>query len=91
MTCEPQIHASRVPLLARPLIIVVRLYQATLGHFMGGQCRFHPSCSNYAIEALQTHGAWRGTLLIARRLLRCHPFGGGGWDPVPPKRSESSD
>lgn len=78
---EPQ----RVSLLARPLIALVRLYQVSLGMFMGGHCRFHPTCSHYSIEALQTHGAVRGSWLTIRRILRCHPFGGSGFDPVPPR------
>lgn len=69
---------------AAPLVLLIRLYQVTLGPFMSGQCRFHPTCSNYAIEALRTHGAARGTWLTARRLARCHPFHPGGYDPVPP-------
>jgi len=62
---------------------MVRVYQATLGPLLGGGCRFHPSCSEYAVEAIERHGAARGGRLAARRLLRCHPFGGGGYDPVP--------
>lgn len=77
---------AKSSVLARPLIALVRLYQATLGLVMGGHCRFHPSCSHYSIEALQTHGAVRGGWLTIRRILRCHPFGGSGFDPVPPRR-----
>ena len=73
-------------LAARPLILLVRLYQVTLGLVMGGHCRFHPSCSNYSIEALRVHGALRGSWLTLRRILRCHPFGGHGFDPVPERR-----
>jgi putative membrane protein insertion efficiency factor len=62
----------------------VLLYQATLRPVMGGHCRFQPTCSDYALGALRTHGAFRGGWLAARRLLRCHPFGGRGYDPVPP-------
>jgi uncharacterized protein len=70
-----------------PFILLIRLYQLTLGPIMGGHCRFHPTCSAYAIEAYQTHGPVRGSLLTLRRLLRCHPFCRGGFDPVPPSRS----
>lgn len=66
-------------------IALIRVYQVTLGPLMRGQCRFHPSCSNYAIEAYRTHGLRRGTWLTARRLARCHPFTHGGYDPVPPR------
>jgi hypothetical protein len=71
----------RVPREA--LILVVRLYRLTLGPVLGGHCRFLPTCSEYAIQALRKHGAVRGSLLAAWRLLRCHPFSRGGHDPVP--------
>ena len=76
----------RASLAARPLLALVFLYQATLRPFFGGHCRFHPSCSEFAVEALRTHGALRGSWLALHRLVRCHPFGGGGYDPVPPRR-----
>lgn len=65
------------------LILMVRAYQATLGPLLGGACRFHPSCSAYAAEAIERHGAARGAWLAARRLAKCHPFGASGYDPVP--------
>lgn len=68
----------------RFLIWLVRAYQATLSSFMGGHCRFQPTCSVYSIDALKQHGAMRGTWLTIRRLSRCHPLGGFGYDPVPP-------
>jgi putative membrane protein insertion efficiency factor len=61
----------------------VRTYQLTLRGVIGSHCRFHPHCSAYAMEALELHGAARGSLLAARRLLRCHPWHEGGYDPVP--------
>ena len=61
----------------------VRLYQATLSPLLGPACRYAPSCSQYAAEAIERHGLGRGSWLAARRLLRCHPWGGSGWDPVP--------
>ncbi len=70
--------------MKRLAVLLVRAYQVTLGPFLGGSCRFTPSCSNYAIEALEKHGVVRGTWLAARRILRCRPFGGSGYDPVPP-------
>lgn len=73
---------------AAPFIAAVRVYQVTLGHFMGGHCRFIPSCSHYAIDAYREHGAARGSWLTLRRLLRCHPLGGSGFDPVPPRHGE---
>ena len=86
MTPAPSIADRLARAAAWPLILLVRLYQVTLGPVMGGHCRFQPTCSNYAIETLTAHGAVRGTWLTIRRLLRCHPFGGGGYDPVPPKK-----
>ena len=72
----------------KPLAIVlrglVRVYQYSLSSVMAPSCRYHPSCSEYAYEALGRHGAIRGCWLAARRVLRCHPWGGQGYDPVPP-------
>ena len=68
---------------ARLFIALIRVYQVVLSPFLGGGCRFQPSCSAYALEAIATHGAWRGGLLAARRLSRCHPLGRSGFDPVP--------
>jgi len=67
------------------LIALVRAYQVTLSPLFGDCCRFEPSCSAYMIEALKVHGAVKGSLLGLWRLLRCHPFGSYGYDPVPPK------
>lgn len=64
-------------------IKLIRLYQVTLSPYMGRQCRYTPTCSNYAIEALQKHGLLRGSWLAIRRILRCAPWGGSGYDPVP--------
>lgn len=69
-------------MITRLLIALVVLYRATLGRVMGGHCRFHPSCSQYAIDAITKHGPWRGAWLAARRVARCHPFGGRGYDPA---------
>ena len=65
------------------LSLPVRLYRATLSPLIGGNCRYQPTCSAYALEALERHGAARGGWLTLRRLLRCHPWGGSGYDPVP--------
>jgi putative membrane protein insertion efficiency factor len=70
---------------ARACMACVRGYQVTLSRIVGGHCRFHPSCSHYAIDALRMHGALRGMWLTVRRLARCHPWGGQGDDPVPPR------
>jgi putative membrane protein insertion efficiency factor len=68
---------------AKLLIALIRLYQLVLSPLVGGACRFVPSCSAYAREAIERHGAARGSWLALRRLARCHPFGGSGFDPVP--------
>ena len=69
---------------ARVAILLVRAYQLMLSPFLGGACRFVPSCSAYAIEAVATHGAVRGAWLSVRRIGRCHPLAQAGFDPVPP-------
>lgn len=68
---------------ARLLIALVRAYRYLLSPWWGTQCRFSPTCSQYAIEALQRHGAWKGSALTLRRIGRCHPWHAGGFDPVP--------
>ncbi|MGE5226509.1 MAG: membrane protein insertion efficiency factor YidD [Planctomycetaceae bacterium] len=65
------------------LLMAIRLYRMTLSGWLGGQCRFYPTCSHYAEEAIRTHGAIRGSVLATWRVLRCNPFGKGGIDPVP--------
>ena len=70
-------------LFAQPLIWLVRGYQLAISLFLPPSCRFHPSCSHYAIEALQRHGAAKGLWLAVRRISRCHPWHPGGHDPVP--------
>ena len=70
---------------ARVLSAVVRFYRRFLSPLKPACCRFTPTCSAYALEALRVHGAFKGTLLTIRRILRCQPFGGSGYDPVPPK------
>lgn len=72
---------SRV--LAWPLIGLVRLYRVTLSPYFGAACRFQPTCSAYALDALRRHGAFRGIWLAGKRIGRCHPWGGSGYDPVP--------
>lgn len=69
--------------LAWPFIQLVRGYRVAISPWLGANCRFDPTCSNYAIEALQNHGLFRGGWLALRRIGRCHPWGGSGHDPVP--------
>jgi len=72
--------------VARTLRGLIRVYQLVLSPLLGSNCRYHPSCSEYAREAVLLHGPLRGTWLALRRMGRCHPWGGHGHDPVPPRR-----
>lgn len=69
--------------MRRVVTFAIRLYQAMLSPFLGGHCRFHPSCSNYGLEAVEKHGCLRGLWLGLMRVLKCHPLHPGGLDPVP--------
>jgi uncharacterized protein len=77
--------------LARAVALPVRAYRLLLSPWVGHGCRFQPTCSAYALEALEKHGALRGALLAARRVARCHPFGGSGIDNVPPAPTGAND
>ncbi len=70
-------------MIARLMILVAKGWQKGPSMLLPPSCRYQPSCSAYAIGAVERYGAWRGGLLAARRLLRCHPWGGSGYDPVP--------
>lgn len=72
------------------LVLLIRAYQIVISSWTQQGCRFHPSCSNYAQEAIQKHGVIRGLYFTLCRLLRCHPFHSGGFDPVPREKSEAS-
>jgi uncharacterized protein len=72
--------------MQRIAIFLIRSYQLLLSPVLGSHCRFQPTCSQYAIEALREHGTWRGAWLAVRRIGRCHPWGGDGHDPVPPRQ-----
>ena len=69
--------------MRRFLILLIKAYRLVLSPWTGGQCRFHPTCSAYSLEAIERHGARRGGWLMLRRIARCHPFCEGGVDPVP--------
>lgn len=76
-------------LIKRVMIFFIRTYQQTISpRFSHGSCRYTPTCSQYAIEAIEIHGIFKGTLLAFLRILRCNPFFKGGWDPVPPKKTK---
>ena len=72
-------------MIARAMSGAIRWYQRFISPLLGHNCRFVPTCSQYAIQALQVHGALKGTLLSVWRILRCNPFGKFGFDPVPPR------
>ena len=74
---------TRADLVAWPLRALIAVYRYGISPFMAGSCRFHPSCSSYADEALATHGVLKGGFLGFKRICRCHPWGGAGYDPVP--------
>ena len=76
-------------LIKKVLIFLIKTYQMTLSpRFSHGSCRYTPTCSQYALEAIEIHGRFKGCLLAAWRILRCNPFSKGGWDPVPPKKTK---
>lgn len=83
----PAVRRAAVTLLVLP----IRAYQLLVSPLLGPRCRFYPSCSSYAVEALRVHGPLRGTGLAAHRLLRCHPWNPGGLDPVPPTTRSGID
>ncbi len=73
------------------LIAPIQVYQRLISPLLPRRCRFYPTCSQYAVEALEIHGAFRGSWLAVRRILRCHPLHPGGYDPVPPRSKEDPD
>ena len=83
--------SPRPPLAARPLIWLVRGYRVALSPLLGSNCRYQPTCSRYMIDALTEYGALRGTWLGLRRIGRCHPWGGHGYDPIPKRPASDRD
>lgn len=77
--------------MTRVLINLIKLYQKTLSLFIGGSCRFYPTCSSYSIEAIQKHGSIKGSWLMIKRIARCHPLNEGGIDPVPNNNCGDTD
>jgi uncharacterized protein len=77
------LHGGVERMLGLAIAGLIHAYQLIVSPLLPPSCRFWPSCSHYAAEAVARHGPWRGSGLAMRRLLRCHPWGGGGYDPVP--------
>jgi putative membrane protein insertion efficiency factor len=73
--------------MGKVLVALIRVYQICISPLIPPRCKYYPSCSQYAIDAIRVHGALRGTAMAAWRLLRCNPFSNGGLDPVPPRRA----
>jgi putative membrane protein insertion efficiency factor len=68
---------------------LIKFYQIVISPILPNSCRYYPTCSNYAIEALKIHGLLKGSWLAIKRILRCNPWGGSGYDPVPPKKTKN--
>ena len=78
-------------MINKTLIGIIKLYQRYLSPMLGQNCRFHPTCSQYALEALKVHGTYRGSILAVKRIIRCHPWGGSGIDNVPGESKHGRD
>lgn len=74
-------------ILTFPFIVLIRFYQRFISPLFPSTCRYQPTCSHYTIEALRTHGVFKGGWLAIKRILSCNPWGGSGYDPVPPKKN----
>ena len=72
-----------------PLVALIKFYQWAISPHLGANCRYTPTCSAYALEALEKHGLFKGSYLAARRILRCSPWGGSAYDPVPPVKHKN--
>jgi putative membrane protein insertion efficiency factor len=77
-------------MMTRVLLLLIRTYQLLLSPFIGGQCRFEPSCSRYTAQSIERFGAWHGSVLGVKRICRCHPFTQAGFDPVPEQLPDGS-
>lgn len=74
--------------LKKSILIIIRIYQKLISPFLGKNCRFYPTCSNYTYQAIEEHGIIKGSYLGIKRILKCHPFNEGGYDPVPKKKEK---
>ncbi|KFC21644.1 MULTISPECIES: membrane protein insertion efficiency factor YidD [Chryseobacterium group] len=73
-------------ILTFPIVVLIKFYQLAISPFLGKNCRYDPTCSHYTLEALKVHGLIKGSWLAMKRIASCHPWGGEGYDPVPPKQ-----
>ncbi|HEA30541.1 MAG TPA: membrane protein insertion efficiency factor YidD [Leeuwenhoekiella sp.] len=73
-----------------PFIFLVRVYQRVISPILPSSCRYQPTCSQYTVEALQTHGLFKGSWFALKRIATCNPWGGSGYDPVPPKKTSDT-
>jgi len=78
----------KISIFSYPLLLLITIYRYTLSPMIGNQCRYQPTCSHYAEDALKQYGAWRGSIMAVKRIFRCHPWHDGGYDPVPIKNQE---
>ena len=82
-SCRPKKLKTFLRILSLPFILLIKIYQLVISPWLGPKCRYTPTCSHYAAEALKKHGLFKGMWLAIRRISRCHPWGGSGYDPVP--------
>jgi conserved hypothetical protein YidD len=73
-------------ILTFPIVVLIKFYQLAISPWLGKNCRYDPTCSHYTLEALKVHGLLKGSWLAMKRIASCHPWGGEGYDPVPPKQ-----
>lgn len=78
-------------ILIFPFLLLIRFYQIAISPYTPSSCRYSPTCSHYAVEALKVHGLFKGGWLAVKRISKCHPFGGSGYDPVPEKEDENKE
>lgn len=78
----------KISIFSYPLLVLITIYRYTLSPLIGNQCRYYPTCSHYAEDAIKEYGAWNGSIMAIRRIFRCHPWHDGGYDPVPLKNQD---
>ncbi|PKK83981.1 MAG: membrane protein insertion efficiency factor YidD [candidate division Zixibacteria bacterium HGW-Zixibacteria-1] len=78
----------KISIFSYPLLLLITIYRYTLSPMIGNQCRYYPTCSHYAEDAIRHYGAWHGAIMAVKRIFRCHPWHEGGYDPVPLKNQD---